>query len=63
MAHAVRRIAMSREVEVGMRVRLHTPERGYTYAEIVGFYWPRWVLRLSSGYEFSAYEDEFDLEY
>ncbi len=54
---------MSRELEPGMRVRLHTPERGYRYAEIVDFCWPRWVLRLSSGYEFSAYEDEFTVEY
>ncbi len=43
---------MSRELEPGMRVRLHTPERGYRYAEIVDFCWPRWVLRLSSDMSF-----------
>lgn len=54
---------MARELEPGMRVRLHRPERGYWYAELVEYYWPRWVLRLSSGYEFTLYDDEFDVEY
>jgi hypothetical protein len=53
---------MTREFEPGMRVRLHRPELGYRYAELVGFFWPRWVVRLSSGYEFSVYEDEFEIE-
>ena len=50
-------------LEPGMRVRLHNPERGYWYAEIVEDCWPRWLLRLSSGYEFTLYADEFDMEY
>lgn len=54
---------MNRTLESGMRVRLHRPERGYHYAELVEEYWPRWVLRLSSGYEFTLYADEFDVEY
>ena len=54
---------MSRELESGTRVRLHRPERGYWYAEIVGEYWPYWLLRLSSGYEFTLYDDEFTVEY
>jgi hypothetical protein len=54
---------MSRELEPGMTVRLHDPECGYWYAEIVERYWPVWLLRLSSGYEFTRYSDEFDVEY
>jgi hypothetical protein len=46
-----------------MKVRLHKPERSYWNAEIVEQYWPRWVLRLSSGYEFALYPDEFDVDY
>jgi len=53
---------MSREFEPGMRVRLHRPERGYRYAEIVDQHWPKWLLRLSSGYEFTLYPDEFEIE-
>jgi hypothetical protein len=53
---------MGRALEPGARVRLHRPERGYRYAELVEEQWPRWLLRLSSGYEFSLYEDEFDIE-
>lgn len=54
---------MNTTLEPGMRVRLHTPERGYRYAELVEEDWPRWVLRLSSGYEFTLYPDEFTVEY
>jgi hypothetical protein len=53
---------MAREREPGIRVRLHHPERGYWYAELVEYHWPGWVLRLSSGYEFTAYGDEFEPE-
>jgi hypothetical protein len=24
--------------------------------------WPKWLLRLSSGYEFTLYPDEFEVE-
>jgi hypothetical protein len=54
---------MNRELEPGMRVCLHTPERGYRYAELVEECWPYWLVRLSSGYEFTLYPDEFDVEY
>jgi hypothetical protein len=58
---------MSRVLEPGTRVRLHEPERGYWYAELVeqcGLKWllRKWLLRLSSGYEFTLYPDEFDVE-
>jgi hypothetical protein len=54
---------MSGTLEPGMRVRLHRQERGYLYAVLVEECWPRWVLRVSSGYEFERYPDEFDVEY
>jgi len=54
---------MNSTLEPGMRVRLHTPMRGYWYAELVDQHWPKWLLRLSSGYEFTLYADEFDVEY
>jgi hypothetical protein len=49
---------MNRELEPGMRVRLHNPERGYWYAELVKECWLR-LLRLSSGYAFTLYADQF----
>jgi hypothetical protein len=46
---------MDRELESGIRVRLHNLEHGYWYAELKEQYWSRWLLRLSSGYEFTLY--------
>jgi hypothetical protein len=54
---------MYQELHPGMRVRLNTPERGYRYAELIELDGLRWILQVSSGYQFSAYEDEFEVEY
>lgn len=51
---------MGVELRVGMRVRLNTPERGYRYAVLVMPDGLRWILELSSGYQFSLYTDEFE---
>ena len=51
-----------RELEIGMTVRLHTPERGYSVGTIVAEDGLRWIVRFSSGMECSYYSDEFDVE-
>ncbi len=53
---------MSRELEPGMRIRLNYPELGYRYAELVRYCHPYWLVRLSSGYEFTLYESDFEVE-
>ena len=53
---------MSRDLEPGMHVRLIYPERGYRYAELVRTYGLLWLVRLSSGYEFTLYETDFEIE-
>ena len=43
---------------VGQQVALHTPYKGYRNAEIIGYEYPRYQIRLSNGLEISVYEDE-----
>jgi len=50
------------ELEPGTWVALREPLFGYTSAQLVEFIWPKWLLSLSSGYEFSLYEDEFEVD-
>jgi hypothetical protein len=54
---------MNRILEPGMRIRLHTPECGYRYAQLVEQYGLQWLVEVSSGYQFYLYADQFDLEY
>jgi hypothetical protein len=51
---------MTREFETGDFAYLKEPERGYRYVEIVGFDGVRIIVKTSSGYEFSIYEDELE---
>jgi hypothetical protein len=51
------------ELQPGMRIRLHRPELGYRYAVIVESDGLRWIVEVSSGYQFSLHEDEFEVEY
>ena len=44
--------------EIGDTVRLLRAERGYFVAEVVDFDGVKLVLEVSSGYQFSVYEDE-----
>ena len=54
---------MSRELEAGQRIKLHRPERGYRYCELVERCGLQWLVEVSSGYQFYLYEDQFDLEF
>jgi hypothetical protein len=49
-----------KEYEVGDYACLKVPERGYRNVEVIGYDWRRIVVRTSSGYEFSVYEDELE---
>lgn len=56
---------MSDDIRPGVWVRLFRPERGYSIAEIVEYDGVRhqWILRTTSGYEFAAYSDEFEIDH
>ncbi len=43
---------------IGMQVTLQTPYKGYRNAEIIGYEFPQYQIRLSNGLEISVYEDE-----
>ena len=51
---------MAREREIGDSAYLKEPERGYRYVEIVGFEGVRLIVRTTSGYEFTIYEDKLE---
>ena len=51
---------MSREREIGESAYLKKPELGYRYVEIVGFEGCRLIVKTTSGYEFTIYEDELE---
>lgn len=52
---------MEKEPVPGDEVRLRIPYLGYHHAILLEYIFPYWTLRLSSGYEFSLYEDEFEV--
>lgn len=43
---------------IGQQVTLNKPYKGYRNAEIVGYEFPQYQIRLSSGLEINVYEDE-----
>lgn len=45
-----------------MRVRLCNPMFGYRYATLVENYGLEWLLELSSGYQFTLYPTDFEVE-
>ena len=49
---------MRRSYQEGDSAYLKEPVKGYHYVEIVGFDGSRIIVRTSSGYEFTVYEDE-----
>ena len=51
---------MNREkkYEIGDSAYLKIPYLGYRYVEIVGYESDRLIVRISSGLEFTIYEDE-----
>lgn len=53
---------MKREWEIGDYANLKVPEKGYRHVEIIGFDGVRLVVRTSSGWEFTVYEDELQEE-
>lgn len=53
---------MSHDFYVGESAYLREPVKGYRYVEIVGFDGNRIVVRTTSGYEFTVYEDELQAE-
>lgn len=53
---------MKHEYEIGDSACLKEPVLGYRYVEIVGFDGVRLIVRTTSGYEFTIYEDELEEE-
>jgi len=51
---------MQKEWEIGDSAYLKNPELGYRYVEIVGHDGCRLIIRITSGYVFSVYEDELE---
>ena len=51
---------MKEEWNIGDSAYLKEPERGYRYVEIVGYDSNRLIVRTTSGYEFTVYEDELE---
>ena len=51
---------MERELQMGDSAYLKEPVRGYRYVEIIDFDGYRLIVKTSSGYEFTVYEDELE---
>ena len=51
---------MAREWEIGDTGNLIKPEKGYRHVEVVGFDGVFLIVRTTSGWEFSIYEDELE---
>jgi hypothetical protein len=51
---------MEHELQIGDSAYLKESERGYRYVEIIGFDGCRLIVRTTSGYEFTIYEDELE---
>jgi hypothetical protein len=49
-----------RKYEIGDSAYLKEPYLGYRHVEIVGFEDERLTVRISSGLEFTVYEDELE---
>ena len=43
---------------IGQQIALNNPYKGYRNAEIIGYEFPQYQIRLSNGLEISVYEDE-----
>lgn len=51
---------MNRKFNEGDSAYLKQPDKGYRYVEIIGFDGNRLIVRTTSGYEFTVYEDELE---
>lgn len=51
---------MKCDLQVGDQACLKEPVKGYRYVEITGFDDNRVVVKTTSGYEFTVYEDELE---
>ena len=51
---------MKQELQIGDTAYLKKPEKGYRFVEIVGFDGVRLIVRTTSGWEFTIYEDELE---
>ena len=51
---------MRRDFEVGDKVHLIEPFKGYRCVEVIGFDGVRIIVKTSSGYELTIYEDELE---
>jgi len=49
-----------KERQIGDAAYLKEPFRGYRHVEIVGCEGARYVVQVSSGYEFTVYGDELE---
>jgi hypothetical protein len=49
-----------RKYEIGDSAYLKEPYLGYRYVEIVGFEGDRLIVRITSGLEFTIYEDDLE---
>jgi len=45
---------------IGDSAYLKEPMKGYRYVEIIGFEGNRLIVRTTSGWEFTIYEDELE---
>ena len=51
-------MSIERKYEIGDSAYLKETYLGYRYVEIVGFEGERLIVRITSGLEFTVYEDE-----
>ena len=49
-----------RKYEIGDYAYLKEPYLGYRYVEIIGFEGERLIVRITSGLEFTIYENELE---
>ena len=49
------------EFTIGQQVELNKPYKGWRYAEIIGYEFPYYKIKLTTGLELNVYRDEIQI--